>query len=109
MAGSHIAVLVEASIDKNRLRVGRIVAAVDFGAQVNPDIARQQVEGGLVFGLASAMGGSASFKRGLPAPMRPGALGLPPLADICDVTCYGRVIVVSGTVVSVRFMLRGCW
>src|SRR3546814_1607239 len=29
MAGSHIAVLVEASIDKNRLRVGRIVAAVD--------------------------------------------------------------------------------
>src|SRR3546814_18849667 len=66
MAGSHIAVLVEASIDKNRLRVGRIVAAVDCGAQVNPDIARQQIEGGLVFGLASAMGGSASYKRGLP-------------------------------------------
>src|SRR3546814_953509 len=72
MAGSHIAVLVEASIDKNRLRVGRIVAAVDCGAQVNPDIARQQIEGGLVFGLASAMGGSASYKRGLPATMRLG-------------------------------------
>src|SRR3546814_10844536 len=81
-----IAVLVEASIDKNRLRVGRIVAAVDCGAQVNPDIARQQIEGGLVFGLASAMGGSASYKRGLPATMRLGELGLPLLADIGDVT-----------------------
>src|SRR3546814_10297726 len=32
------------------------------------------------------MGGSASYKRGLPATMRLGELGLPLLADIGDVT-----------------------
>src|SRR3546814_2213664 len=51
MAGSHIAGLVEASIDRKRLRVGRIVAAVAWRAQVNADIARKQKESGLVFGV----------------------------------------------------------
>ena len=86
MSGSHIAVVVEASLKQNRLSVSRIVAAVDCGMQVNPDIARQQIEGGLIFGLASAMGGTTPYKRGLPANMRLGALNLPRLADIGDIT-----------------------
>lgn len=86
MAGSHIAVMVEASLKGTRLQVGRIVAAVDCGAQVNPDIARQQIEGGLVFGLASAMGGSANYEGGLPKTMRLGGLGLPLIGDIGEIS-----------------------
>lgn len=86
MAGSHIAVMVEASLKGAKLHVGRIVAAVDCGAQVNPDIARQQIEGGLVFGLASAMGGSVSYQGGLPETMRLGELGLPLLGDIGEIS-----------------------
>lgn len=86
MSGSHIAVVVEASLKQNRLSVSRIVAAVDCGMQVNPDIARQQIEGGLIFGLAAAVGGTTAYERGLPAKMRLGALNLPRLADIGDIT-----------------------
>jgi isoquinoline 1-oxidoreductase beta subunit len=85
MAGSHIAVLVAAEIKQNRVHVGRIVAAVDCGAQVNPDIARQQIEGGLIFGLTSALGGSTAYERAMPTTMRLGELGLPRLADIGEV------------------------
>ncbi|MBK5265265.1 MAG: xanthine dehydrogenase family protein molybdopterin-binding subunit [Alphaproteobacteria bacterium] len=86
MTGSHIAVLVAAEIKQNRVHVGRIVAAVDCGAQVNPDIARQQIEGGLIFGLTSALGGSSAYERGMPTTMRLGELGLPRLADIGEVS-----------------------
>lgn len=86
MNGSHAAVLVEAGIDGGRLRVGRIVAAVDCGDQVNPDIARQQIEGGLIFGLASAMGASVPYEGGLPTRTLLGRMDLPRLADIGEVT-----------------------
>ena len=86
MNGSYIAVVVEAAIGNGRLRVDRITAAVDCGDQVNPDIARQQIEGGLIFGLASAMGGAMSYDKGLPRRAILGRMNLPRLADIGDVT-----------------------
>ncbi|HKX23396.1 MAG TPA: molybdopterin cofactor-binding domain-containing protein, partial [Rhizorhapis sp.] len=86
MAGSHIAVVVEANLKGNKLSVGRIVAAVDCGTLVNPDIARQQIEGGLIFGLASAMGGTTPYRRGMPRKMRLGDLKLPQLSDVGDIT-----------------------
>jgi isoquinoline 1-oxidoreductase beta subunit len=86
MAGSHIAVMVEASLSGDTLQVPRIVAAVDCGAQVNPDIARQQIEGGLIFGLASAMGASVPYKGGMPGKMRLGEMNLPRLGDIGEVS-----------------------
>lgn len=86
MAGSYAAVLVEAGLSNGRLTVTRMVAAVDCGDQVNPDIARQQVEGGLIFGLASAMGASMTYKGGLPTRAILGRMGLPRLADIGEVT-----------------------
>ena len=84
--GSMIAVLVEASLSGGRITVPRIVAAVDCGAQVNPEIVRQQVEGGLIFGLASATGASVGYEGGLPVSARFGEMGLPRLADIGEVT-----------------------
>lgn len=84
--GSQAAVLAEASIEGNRLSVSRLVAAVDAGDQINPDIARQQAESALVYGLALAMGASVPYEKGLPARAMLGRMNLPQLADIGEIT-----------------------
>lgn len=82
MPGGYIAVLVEAFLgDNQRIEVTKLVAVADVGRVLNPDIARQQIEGGLIFGLAQAIGNAVEVKRGIAGPMRLGALGLPRLAD----------------------------
>jgi isoquinoline 1-oxidoreductase subunit beta len=82
MAGSHIAVMAEARIDEQgRVAVARLSAVVDCGAVINPDIVRQQIGGGLIFGLSAATGTALRMARGQVAPLRLGALGLPRLAD----------------------------
>lgn len=86
MDGVYAAILVEASIAGSKLNVGRIIAAVDAGEQVNPDIARQQVESGIIYGLALAMGTSVSYANGLPRRAILGRMGLPRLADVGEVT-----------------------
>ena len=63
------------------MRVDRISAVADIGRIINVDIARQQIEGGLVFGIGLALGSSTTYLRGKPATARLGALGLPLLAD----------------------------
>jgi isoquinoline 1-oxidoreductase beta subunit len=86
MDGAYAAVLVEAAMNGDRLSVSRIVAAVDVGDQVNPDIARQQIEGGLIYGLAYAMGASVPYENGLPTRAILGRMNLPRLADIGEIT-----------------------
>ncbi|MFC3440781.1 molybdopterin cofactor-binding domain-containing protein [Sphingobium rhizovicinum] len=86
MNGAYAAVLVEAEMSGDRLNVSRIVAAVDAGDQVNPDIARQQIESGLVYGLAYAMGASVPYEAGLPIRAILGRMNLPRLADVGEVT-----------------------
>ena len=54
--GSRIAVLAEAHYgDGGMPVVDRLVAAVDCGQVVNPDLVRQQIEGGLIMGLSAAL------------------------------------------------------
>ena len=85
--GSHIAVLVEAHVGEGQaVSVDRIVAAVDCGRQVNPDIVKQQIEGGLLFGMAAAISGTTRFSKNLAQARSFGALGLPRLADTPDIT-----------------------
>jgi isoquinoline 1-oxidoreductase subunit beta len=87
MLGSHIAVLAEAQMgDDQRVRVTRLVCVADVGRVMNPDIARQQIEGGLLFGMAAAIGNSVSIKRGIAGPKRLGKLGLPRLADMPEMS-----------------------
>jgi isoquinoline 1-oxidoreductase subunit beta len=82
MADSHIAVLAEADLaDNGRVRVSRLVAVVDCGRVINPDIVRQQIAGGLMFGMAAATGTPVEVTRGLAGPVRLGALNLPRLSD----------------------------
>jgi len=80
------AVLVEAAITGGKLTVSRMVAAIDCGDQVNPDIARQQVESGLIYGLAYAMGASVPYDKGMPRRAILGRMNLPRLDDIGEVT-----------------------
>ncbi|KFG90669.1 Aldehyde oxidase [Sphingobium herbicidovorans NBRC 16415] len=86
MNGAYAAVMVEAALDGGKLSVGRIVAAIDGGEQVNPDIARQQVESGLIYGLALAMGASVPYANSMPARAILRRMDLPRLADIGEVT-----------------------
>ncbi len=82
MRGSRIAVLAEAHYgDGGVPEVDRLVAAVDCGRMVNPELVRQQIEGGLMFGLAAATGVG-----GWPFPTTLGALELPRLDDTPDIT-----------------------
>lgn len=84
--GAYAAVMVEAAMNGDALSVNRIVAAVDAGDQVNPDIARQQIESGLIYGLAYAMGASVPYEKGMPTRAILGRMNLPRLADIGEVT-----------------------
>lgn len=71
--GSHIALLAEASLGPDqRVKVSRLVATVDAGRIVNPNLVRQQVEGGLLAALAAATVPSPEYVAGMPraAPMR---------------------------------------
>ncbi len=53
--GSYVACCVQASVQGGELRVERIVAALDCGLTVNPEGARNQVEGSLVMGMGAAL------------------------------------------------------
>ena len=82
---ARIAIVATANAGAGGVRVRRLVAAVDVGRVVNRDIALQQVEGGLVFGLSLALGSATDYEGGLPTNQRLGALNLPTLADCPDI------------------------
>ncbi|WP_298810200.1 molybdopterin cofactor-binding domain-containing protein [uncultured Sphingomonas sp.] len=87
IAGSFIAVMAEARVDDaGRVRVDRLVAAVDCGRTINPDVVRQQIEGGLILGVALATGCAARIERNLPSTRLFGDFALPTLATAPEVT-----------------------
>ncbi|WP_233837042.1 xanthine dehydrogenase family protein molybdopterin-binding subunit [Paraburkholderia sp. ZP32-5] len=54
--GSVVAQVAEVSIGpQQQIRVHRVVCVIDCGLPVNPNLIRQQMEGGIVFGLSSAL------------------------------------------------------
>ncbi len=83
--GSHVAMLAEVAMTGGRPRVVRVAASVDCGRIVNPDIVRQQVEGGIVYGLSAALGGAISWAGGHCQAGNFDALGLPALADCPEI------------------------
>ncbi len=85
MQGSYIALIASAATGEDGVRVRRISATVDCGRIINPDIARQQIEGGIVFGLAQALGASTEFESGLPLARRLRDIDLPLLADVPEI------------------------
>jgi isoquinoline 1-oxidoreductase subunit beta len=65
--GSYCAQVVEAKVEGGRIKVDRVVCAIDCGLVVNPDIVRAQIEGAVVFGLSAALYQQISFRNGLAA------------------------------------------
>ena len=86
MRGSHIAIIVTARTGATGVRVERIHAMADCGRLINPDLARQQIEGGIVFGLAQALGAVTDFESGMPTARRLRDIDLPKLVDVPDIT-----------------------
>jgi len=63
--GSVVAQVAEVSLapDK-RIRVHRVVCVIDCGFPVNPNLIRQQMESGIVFGLSAALYGEINIVKG---------------------------------------------
>src|SRR5262245_27427433 len=62
--GSFEAQIAEISVNQGRVRVHRVVCAVDCGYTVNPATIVHQVRGGIVFGLTAALKGAITIDRG---------------------------------------------
>jgi isoquinoline 1-oxidoreductase subunit beta len=62
---SYVAQVAEVSVEKDgRVRVHRVVAAVDCGRSVNPDTVKAQLEGGIIFGLSAALKTEITLDKG---------------------------------------------
>ena len=61
---SYVAEIAEVSLENGKIRVHRVVAAVDCGMVINPDGVRQQIEGAIVFGLSAALHGAITLENG---------------------------------------------
>jgi isoquinoline 1-oxidoreductase beta subunit len=84
--GSYIAVMAEAGLSGRKVKVSRLVAAVDVGRVINPDLVLQQIEGGLIFGMAAAIGASTGFTENVAEAKTIADLDLPILENVPDIT-----------------------
>ena len=63
--GSVVAYVAEVSVDSQQnIRVTRVVSVIDCGFPVNPNMIRQQIESGVVFGLSAALYGEITIENG---------------------------------------------
>ncbi len=83
--GGRIACVATARAGEGGVRVTRLSVAVDIGRIVNLDIARQQIEGGLIFGIGTALGNAPRWRAGLPASFDYASLGIPALSDCPEI------------------------
>jgi isoquinoline 1-oxidoreductase beta subunit len=61
---TYMAQVAEVSVEGGKLKIHRIVCAVDCGRVVNPGIAEAQAEGSIVFGLTAALFGEVNIDGG---------------------------------------------
>ncbi len=62
---TYIAYVADVRVDhENNVQVERVVAAVDCGRVVNPIGVEQQMEGGIIWGISSALKGEITFRGG---------------------------------------------
>jgi isoquinoline 1-oxidoreductase beta subunit len=63
---SYVAQVLDLSMDGDQPTIEKVYCAVDCGIVVNPEGARNQVEGGIVDGIGHAMYGALTFTDGTP-------------------------------------------
>ncbi|WP_394831189.1 molybdopterin-dependent oxidoreductase [Pendulispora rubella] len=56
--------VVELSVQDGRVTIHRVVSAVDCGTVLNPNIAENNIEGGVAWGLSNAFKSEMTFSRG---------------------------------------------
>jgi len=62
---TYVAQVAEVSVDKDgKVKVDRVVCAVDCGTPINPDNIVAQMEGGIGFGLGAVLHGAITLKDG---------------------------------------------
>lgn len=84
--GSHVAMVVQLGIgDDQRPALERVSVAVDCGRILNPEIVRQQIEGGVIFGMSQALGLPFGYDAGEPTASNFPDLALPLLSDTPDI------------------------
>jgi isoquinoline 1-oxidoreductase beta subunit len=61
---TYVAMVADVTVDGDKVKVDRIVVAVDCGIAVNPDMVRAQMEGGAGYGLGAALRNQITFDKG---------------------------------------------
>jgi len=61
---SYCAQVIEAAVEGNRVRVHRVVCAIDCGRVVNPGLVAAQVESAVIFGLSAALKQQITLREG---------------------------------------------
>jgi isoquinoline 1-oxidoreductase beta subunit len=62
---SYVAQVAEVTVaDDGKIKVDRVVCAVDCGIPINPDVIAAQMEGGIGFGLGAVLYGAITLKDG---------------------------------------------
>ena len=85
--GSHIGLVANASIGSDqRVKVARLIAAVDCGRVVNSGIVAQQIEAGLIWALAQATVEAPEWIAEMPRARPVGGIGLPRIGDTPQIT-----------------------
>ncbi|HMM65422.1 MAG TPA: xanthine dehydrogenase family protein molybdopterin-binding subunit [Dokdonella sp.] len=62
--GSHVAQVAEVSVEDGKIRVHRVVCAIDCGPVVNPMTIEAQMQSAIAFGLGAALHSKITFKDG---------------------------------------------
>jgi len=62
--GTYMAQVAEVSVTGGNVKVHKVTVACDAGRMVNPEIVRQQLESGIVYGLSGALYGEITLKDG---------------------------------------------
>jgi len=62
--GSYNAQVAEVSVQNGKLRVHRVVCAVDCGHAINPAGIEQQIQSGIVYGLSASLKGAITIDHG---------------------------------------------
>jgi isoquinoline 1-oxidoreductase subunit beta len=62
--GSYTAQIAEVSVNQGKVRVHRMICAVDCGHVVNPAIVEQQIRSAVVYGLTAALKGQITIDKG---------------------------------------------
>ncbi|MEM6734898.1 MAG: molybdopterin cofactor-binding domain-containing protein, partial [Bacteroidota bacterium] len=63
---SYVAEVVDIVMENNQPKIKKVVAAVDCGIVVNPEGAKNQIEGGIIDGIGHAMYSQLTFENGVP-------------------------------------------